>query len=251
MGFNSKKSLLAAVVVGSLGAAATAAPVNYGDFSDVPPGSVMYLDVTESSGTNAASLYGSPSAFGNILDFDPSTFTASAADGNSELTDGQLNFVIMAIPGNAINKISVVEGGDYSMFGTGSVATQVAAALSISIDILEVDGVAVGPPNEGGLSVNYFDSFTGFPQLLDTWSLSEELDLDAVLTANNISFNFGVTKAELVINNQLIAISEDLSTAFIAKKDFRIDAETSVVPEPTSLALIGLGGLALMRRRRA
>jgi hypothetical protein len=247
----STAKLIAAIAAVSVVCGATAAPLNHGDISDVPPGSVMYLDVTESSGTDAVPLFDEPGITGNLLDFDPVGFAASGVNGGSELVDGQLNFTIMASQGSAISSMSVNEGGDYSLFGSGTSATQVAAALSVTVEILEVDGVAVPPSSTGGITVNFTDAFTGTSELLTAWSLGGILDFNAVLDENQIQYDFGVTKAEVVIDNQLIAISEDLTTAFIAKKDFKINATTVAVPEPGSLAALTLTGLLLVRRRRA
>jgi len=53
------------------------------------------------------------------------------------------------------------------------------------------------------------------------------------------------------INDQLIALSQPLSAAFIAKKEFIIDVD-SKIPEPSTLALAGAAfcGLGISRSRR-
>ena len=63
-------------------------------------------------------------------------------------------------------------------------------------------------------------------------------------------FALGVTKAEVVIDDSLFAISQPSSVAFIAKKNFVIDTSTEPfdpadIPEPTTmvLSLAALGGL--------
>ncbi len=59
------------------------------------------------------------------------------------------------------------------------------------------------------------------------------------------------TKIDVVINDQLIALSEPLSAAFIAKKEFIIDVDPEI-PEPSTLALAGAAfcGLGISRSRR-
>jgi hypothetical protein len=78
-----------------------------------------------------------------------------------------------------------------------------------------------------------------------------------VLNSNEIPFELGVSKAEVVINNQLIAMSEPSSLAFIAKKDFTIITNVLidpdfVIPEPStlSLAALALVGFGAAFRRR-
>lgn len=222
--------------------------MNYGDFDDIPPGTVMYLGVQESSGTDPLPLYGSPTVTGNLIDFEPATFTASAEDGNSDQTDGQLNFTLMSTPGNVITDFTLSESGRYTLFGTGTASTAVAAAVSVDIDIIEIDGVSVSPL-DSGYSTSFTADLVSDAGLLQAWELEVFVDLNDFLVSNDIDFDFGVTKVEVVIDNQLIGISEDLSTAFIEKKDFSIST-TTAVPEPGSIALLGLGSLYLLRRRR-
>ncbi|MBN1490510.1 MAG: PEP-CTERM sorting domain-containing protein [Phycisphaerae bacterium] len=230
-----------------------AAPIFYGDFGpDFPPGAVIYHDVTESSGTDPTPLYGPPTITGDVLDFDPMGFVASATDGVSDITDGQLNFGMSMLPGAGITSLLLTESGDYTLFGGGTAATTVAMGLSIGIDILAVDHMALTTPISVSANMAVVrDLLNNGPVVLAPWSNGLLVDFGAVLTNNNIDFDLGVTAAKVVINDQLLAISEDLSLAFVAKKEFRIEPwiEGRPIPEPATLALFALGGLALLRRR--
>ena len=230
-----------------------AAIINHGDFSDVPPGTVMYLDVTESSGTDPLppALYGAPSVTGDLLDFDPVGFVSTVTGGPLDVTDGQLNFTVMSLPGHGFDSFSILESGDYSFSGTGGVGTFASASLSLRVEVLEIDNVPVTTPiiltdlasfssdlaSEGGTSTGLLD-----------WSLLGHVDISGYLGGATL----GVTKADVVVNNQLVTDSEADSLSFIAKKDFKVlpDLPDGKIPEPTTLALAMIGACLAGRRRR-
>jgi hypothetical protein len=222
-----------------------AASINYGNFDDVPPGVVMYLDVTESSGTDPVPLYGAPTAIHNTLDFDPVGFASSSAGGGADVTDGQLNFTAMSVAGAAIKEIALFEGGDFSLVGFGTAVTQVIVSLSMIIEIVEVDGLALVTPIVVQVSDSSNADLVSDAGSLQFWDFSLGTDLDTALVNAGQQFTRGVTKANVVIDNQLVTFSEPSSVAFIAKKDFGI----TIVPEPTTLALVMLGMLGLGIRR--
>ena len=229
--------------------------INYGDFGpDALAGSTMYLGVTESSGTDAVPLFDTPALSADTLDFAPKTFVASAVDGSSDLTDGQLNFDMMALPGTAMTSLLITEGGDYTLFGTGTAATQIAAGLSVDITILEVDGVALASPVSLFASSSITrDLANDGPVVSTSWSNGVLLDFAPALAGNNIGYTLGVTKMQVVIDDTLVAISEDLSTALISKKDFTLEPATTgnPIPEPASVMLMGLGVFTVLNRRRS
>jgi hypothetical protein len=244
--------VLLASIPGTAGTV-VAAPIHYGDFGpDFPPGGVAYLDVTESSGTDATPLFGVPALTANTLDFDPVGFAASATDGASDVTDGQLNFTLSVLDGAGATSLLLHESGDYTLFGSGTTATAAAAGVSIEIDILEVDQVALTTPipvfANASIGLNLVNNG---PVVLAPWSIGLLVDFGFVLDANNIDFDLGVTKAEVVIDDELLASSEDLSIARLAKKDFLIapGIEGNPIPEPGTLALFALSGLVFLRRR--
>ncbi len=225
-----------------------AGSIFYGDYSDIPPGTVMYLDIEESSGTDPVppALYGAPTISGDQLDFNPPGFVATSTGGPLDVTDGQLNFTLMAAPGEGFSSVVVNEGGDYSFSGTGGAGTTVSASLSIRVEILEIDNtplansiVLIGTDFFGTDYASAGGTDTG----LLNWSLDAVADLSPALGGSTL----GVTKADVVINNQLISNSESDSLAFIAKKDFKVNP---VIPEPTALALFGLGSLLICSRRK-
>lgn len=235
---------------------ATAGSINYGDFLG---GTVMYLNVTETANTpdDDEPMFGAPSIVGNQLDFDPAGFSAAAGSGSSDITDGQLNLQLRALPGSTLQSVSIAESGDYSLAGTGAAATSIAFGIAIGgARVFEVDGVALSTPIAlGAFSISGSDDLGDGAEFLKPWSLSVTYDIGAALAAAGVPFRFGATLIELAIDNSLVAISEAGSIAFIAKKDFTLSVATgnAVVPLPLPALLLGsaLFSLIVLGRRRS
>lgn len=233
-------------------ATAWAAPINYGDFAGQ---TVSFLQVTESaiSAGDATPLFGAPEVIGDQLDFDPQGFSAVGINGSSDVTAGQLNFTLMSKFGRAITELAVAEGGDYTLFGNGTAATNVGFSISVPmVTVLEVDRIPISPV---ALNPSAASGGAALPGNLGTatWSLSSVYDMNAALTAAGVPFVWGATKVEVAVQDMLSANSEPGTIAAIAKKDFVvINASTVAIPEPTTpllLALLG-GGCHCLRRRR-
>jgi len=242
----------ALLVWGSAAAWASAAAINYGN---VATPKFDFLAIAESSGTDALPLYGAPTGFDSGIDFDPTTFIASSSAGVSDLTDGQLNFTISGKPTGSggvwgFTSLSITESGNYSLTGSGTSATAVYGGASMFVTVREIDGVAVTPFT---LDVNSSLSrnLVANPGAGQPWNVVLFLDLGPSLPANA-----AVTKAEVVVDNSLVAISQSQSSASIAKTDFGLSIPTPVntgeIPEPLSGALAGIAtcGLLAARRRR-
>ena len=227
---------LTAVIAALLLASPSAASIIYGDFAG---NAVTYTDVTESSITDPVPLYGPPAVFGDILDFNPIAFGAFSEFGPPDITDGQLNFGIESEIG--LNSLTISESGDFSLAGMGGAGTSVVANLLVSIEVLEIAGVAIDPMMMGEASI--FEQDLSMGSGGDFWSASVSFDFSM--------FDGPVTRVAVVIDNQLLADSEIDSIAFIAKKDFEI--VPGVVPEPMTAALLalGLGLLGAASRSRA
>jgi hypothetical protein len=242
------RAWVAIVVFGLYATGAWGASISYGNFGPVPPG-VTFTNVTESSGTDAVPLYGPPTPFVTGLDFDPLGFVATASGGGSDITDGQLNFGIQTNPFVGITTLNLFEAGDYTLVGSGTPATKDFAGAIIRITVTQIDGVNVAPISLTPANASVAFNLIANPGVTHPWSLGIGINVAAMLTSLGYQYQVGATGLEVVINNQLIALSEPSSLAFISKKDFRIDVGTQV-PEPATCFLFGIGAVAGFLRLR-
>lgn len=220
-------------------AAARAATINYGNFN-APP--VSFLQVTESSGTDPVPLFGPPSPYPVGLDFNP-TFTSNASAGSADITDGQLNFTISSAPGIGITGLNLFEAGDYTLAGGGGPPTSVTAGVILRATITQINGLPVAPINLPPVNASFSDALPG-PAVAAPWSLGLFNNIAAALQPGQ-----NATRVDIAINNTLVTTSEPNSIAFIAKKEFQIGITTNI-PEPATLAMVGLAGVGLVAARR-
>lgn len=247
------RSVLLGLILALVTSATNAATINYGNFN-VPSAGIMFQDVKESSGTDAVPLYGPPEPFVIGLDFDPTSFVASATGGASDVTDGQLNFTIMGLSNPSgyigIGSFNLFEAGDYTLVGTGTAATSAYAGAIIRATVTQVNGLPVAPINLPPANASVGFNLTANSGIVQPWSLGLGFNLTGVLPQGQVA-----TKIEVSINNSLIAISEPASVSFIAKKDFRIDVIPTppvgdpFVPEPGTLALCAIAGVLAVSLR--
>jgi hypothetical protein len=230
------------VVVSPIGPPKT---ISYGNFGPLPTG-VTFLNVQESSGTDAIPLYGPPAPSSTGLSFNPAAFSAAGSDGDADVTDGQLNFTVM---GPGINAVHLAENGDFALAGTGTTATQVAAGAIVQASVTQINGVNVAPialaPNNSSAA---FDLLTN-PGAQQPWTLATNINVAGQLAALGYGANDHATKVDIAINNQLVALSEPAATAAISKRGFVITVD-SRVPEPSAICLASMVLLAISVARK-
>jgi hypothetical protein len=248
----------AALAVFLLGARANAAPINYGNFTGA---TVDYVGVTEdaNSAGDAPPLFGSPTVFGDSLDFDPVGFSASAAGAAGvDVTDGNLTFMVVAHAGYAIDNIQLEEAGDTTLAGFGNDGTFTSVTALGVLNINEVDGIGI-PTISAPIALTFTPSGGTFGLLSDggggplfnaNWSGSWSEDVEQLLIDNGVSYTLGATKISVNLDNTLTALSQNGTSALIAKKHFGGLSVTVNIPEPSSLLLAGIVVLSALVYRR-
>lgn len=243
-----RRAAFALMLVG-LPAVARAASISYPAVGPIPPG-IMFTNIVESSVTDGLPLYGAPSPLVVGLGFTPTpAFSATSTNGGADLTDGQLNYTVMAsLASGGIPLINLSEGGLFTLAGIGTPATQVLAGAILRATVFEINGAPVAPIDLAPVSASVAFNLVANPGLNQPWSINLSLDVAAQLAFLGFAPTDKATKVDVVIDNALIAISQPATVARISKGDF----EVTLMPEPASCLLLGMAlcGFGLARNGR-
>jgi len=223
--------------------------------TSVEAGLVSFSNISQSGQGpgDPANPYGAPVILGNSLTFPgPSAFSATSANGLFDIedgfTDGFLSFSVEADPDTWITGLSLEESGLRSLLelqNPGTATTRVRVIAVGSISVIELDhgnspltGLAAQPMGIG------FDLTWDLANHMEVvlWNGVDAADIAATLTERGVAFEHGATAIDFFMNNQLLAISEDGTFAFIDKKFIDFDVDTEMVPEPGTI-ILGIAGM--------
>jgi hypothetical protein len=178
------------------------------------------------NGGSDTGLFGSPILVGgDTFVFFPSLFRAESIDGVSDSAYDRLEFDIIAHSNTVISGFTITEYGDYGILGTGG-QVEVTGTLFLT-------------------NLQNFDVKTS--DLVST-PLSPITSGSGAWTAVAGRNDFEWQHLKIVLNNNLLAVSNDGGQSFIEKKVGAGAVSITIVPEPATLAILGLGVLLLRRR---
>jgi len=194
-------------------------------------------------------IFGAPTVAGDNLIWTPPSFASNATGGSSDQTNGTFAFDIVSKNKNsiAIKNVILTELGDYSLTGVGTAATDATALAGIFIVITEYN--LGGNLVSTALALSDTDAVNfNTPFQAGGWNLGLSVDVQGYL-----DLFFGgdayATMVEVVWNNDLATNSELGTTSQIQKKVGIPAITVSVIPEPGTAILMGLGLAALGARR--
>ncbi|MBN2447967.1 MAG: hypothetical protein JXO22_14645, partial [Phycisphaerae bacterium] len=185
-----------------------------------PSGTTSFFDY--SGGGSDTGLFGDPTVIDQASNvafaFTPQAFRAESENGVAQTTDDRLEFHVAAHSGYQFNTVKIVERGDYGILGGGSVSATAGLFLNDWNNFRFEDDAA---------SVTYTTDGSG------NWTLTTQIDLVGDFPE--------WTDFDIVLDNNLMAISDPSGTTFIQKKLAGVAIDIIVIPEPTTFLLLGLG----------
>ena len=250
-------ALTAAVFAALPAFSVLAASMNYGDFVG---DSVTYRNVTESN-SEPNLLFSAPTVVGDTLEFDPVAFFAEVDPGpGSDITDSEINTIIEAQPGFFIDNIQITEEGDFTLTGLPGAFGHAGVGAAFFFEVLGVDGVLVGDGPIGFASMQFTTGggpnggqymLPGDAGNTTPWIGTAFLDINAALAASPYAGQRS-TSIRLSFDNTLSAAADENASSFIQKKEIGGIIIRTNIPEPSTLAMVGLviGAAATVVMRR-
>ncbi|MEM8679423.1 MAG: PEP-CTERM sorting domain-containing protein [Planctomycetota bacterium] len=248
--------------------------IEYGDFEG---DAVMYRGITENSLTEeegspseGLGVYGEPSLNGDVLNFNvPSFFALATGASMTDVADGLLTFGLEPLPeyGMALTRLAMLEFGSVSLFTPfgGTAAANVESPFFLGVTkVLLNDGSTFGLEVDLAQPIIVQSSLTLMPNNFGggwnsnddpgviSWIGEASINLvDEMLAADpTLDDQFplvGVTRMQVSMSNTLTAaVDTPLATAMVDKGHVEFRPTLAVVPEPRSLALLGLSLLGLV-----
>ncbi|MGC9454573.1 MAG: PEP-CTERM sorting domain-containing protein [Phycisphaerae bacterium] len=200
---------------------------DYGDFYGQD---VDFIGVSESSETDSQALFGTPSVSSNSLVFMPASNDSTASNGGTDETIGVLSMTVNAKGDQEIRGVQILELGSVAISGQTTNATYASYANDLEVIVS---------------GTSYTDSVADtFYTSVPMWDGSTYVDLYGMGIR-------GVTSVSLSFTSALATESESGTTSHIEASLLEKEIMVGVIiPEPATLALLGIGGLAVLIRRR-
>jgi hypothetical protein len=223
--------------------------IDYGDFVG---NTLWFVGVGETEG-----YFGAPQVIGDSIIFSPQDFAVETIDGGIDYKNGHMWMTFLAKPGKDIDSIEIEEYGDYSLFGLGTENTYVEVSALATIRIEQVEGVDLVNPLEFQFEMLYKKSSDAFWDdgkfdLINDGAGAELWEGELNINVDQLLVDAGLvgkaTKIYFTMDNILFAQSENGTIAQIEKKS--VGGFVVTVPEPSTVLLLGLGCLGLLRRKR-
>lgn len=188
-----------------------------------------------SNGGSDNGLFGDPLVTPSGFLFTPANFNAEAndIDGSNDATSDRLFVDITPDAGFAVTGVRITELGNYNLTGEGS-SVEASADLTVS----SLSGPAFSVSDAMDTNPLFPLVHTG-NDLNGSWNGLAEV----TIPLSSSSFRIEVT-------NGLLAFSSDGGTAFISKIVVGGSFAVQLIPAPGALAGLGLGLVAMGRRRR-
>jgi hypothetical protein len=195
---------------------------------------------TWENGQNEHDLFGSPilAGGGTTFVFFPNGYVANAENGANVTRSDRFDVDLHAFSGYKFTDIRIDTYGDYSISGGGSVEVNGGMDLNELVGSHRSTNDSLTPTVPMPIT-NQSGSVSG------QWQATSHRDL--LLVEGGVPF----TDLHVAFSNNVIAISFGPGgVAQISKTVVGFPIAVTIIPEPGALALLGVAGLVMMRRRR-